>query len=95
MTPRLFVDLLRAYRAGNREEAARLQTLADPLRQAFSLSTFPSVIKHALELIGLPAGPCRKPVGPMRADSVQKLVDVLDRLRDAHYLPEAAVEVRA
>lgn len=95
VTPRLFVDLLRAYRAGNREEAARLQTLADPLRQAFSLSTFPSVIKHALELIGLPAGPCRKPVGPMRADSVQKLVDVLDRLRDAHYLPEAAVEVRA
>jgi 4-hydroxy-tetrahydrodipicolinate synthase len=95
VAPRLFVDLYRAFRAGDRAEAARLQALADPLRQAFSLSTFPSVIKEALSLIGLPAGPCRRPVGPMPADSRQKLAEVLNRLREAHYLPEAAAGVRA
>jgi len=95
VAPRLFVDLYRAFRAGDRAEAARLQALADPLRQAFNLSTFPSVIKEALRLIGLPAGPCRRPVGPMAADARQKLAEVLDRLREAHYLPEAAAGVRA
>lgn len=95
VAPRLFVDLLRAFRAGDRVEAARLQALADPLRQAFSLSTFPSVIKEALRLIGLPAGPCRRPVGPMPADARQELAKVLDRLREAHYLPETVAGARA
>jgi 4-hydroxy-tetrahydrodipicolinate synthase len=80
VAPRLFVDLYRAFRAGDRTEAARLQALADPLRQAFSLSTFPSVIKEALRLVGLPAGPCRRPVGPMPADARQKLAEVLDQI---------------
>jgi 4-hydroxy-tetrahydrodipicolinate synthase len=87
--PRLFVDLYRSFRAGDRTEAARLQALADPLRQAFSLSTFPAVIKEALRLIGLPAGPCRGPVGPMSADASQKLAEVLDGLRGAGYVSDS------
>jgi 4-hydroxy-tetrahydrodipicolinate synthase len=89
VAPRLFADLYRAFRAGDRTEAARLQALADPLRQAFNLSTFPSVIKEAMRLIGLPAGPCRRPVGPMPADARQKLAEVLDRLREAQYLSDS------
>jgi 4-hydroxy-tetrahydrodipicolinate synthase len=89
VAPRLFVDLYRAFGSGNRAEAVRLQALADPLRQAFGLSTFPSVIKEAMRLIGLPAGPCRRPVGPMPADAGQKLAEVLDRLREAHYLSDS------
>ena len=90
VAPRLFVDLLRAFREGDRDTAARLQSLADPLRQAFGLHTFPSVIKEAMQLAGLPAGPCRRPVGPMPAEARQKLAEVLDRLRAEHYLPETA-----
>jgi 4-hydroxy-tetrahydrodipicolinate synthase len=95
VAPRLFVDLLRAFRAGDREQAARLQALADPLRQAFGLHTFPAVIKEALQLIGVPAGPCRRPVGPMPPDARQKLAEVLDRLREETYVPQAAAGVRA
>jgi len=90
VTPRLFVDLLRAFRAGDHDTAARLQSLADPLRQAFSLHTFPAVIKEAMRLAGLPAGPCRRPVGPMPTEARQKLAEVLGRLREERYLPETA-----
>jgi len=92
VAPRLFVDLYRAFREGRMEEAQRLQALADPLRQAFGLHTFPSVVKTAMEMIGIPAGPCRKPVGPMPEAARAKLAAVLDKLREENYLP---VPVRA
>jgi 4-hydroxy-tetrahydrodipicolinate synthase len=95
VAPRLFVDLYRAFRAGNPAEAARLQALVDPLRQAFALHTFPAVVKEAMRMIGYPAGPCRRPVGPMPPAARQTLADVLQKLRDEHYLPEAAASVRA
>jgi 4-hydroxy-tetrahydrodipicolinate synthase len=96
VAPRLFVDLYRAFRAGNLADAARLQALVDPLRQTFALHTFPSVIKEAMAMIGYPAGPCRKPVGTMPATARKTLADVLQRLRDEHYLPpEASASVRA
>jgi 4-hydroxy-tetrahydrodipicolinate synthase len=95
VAPRLFVDLYRAFRAGNLVEAARLQALVDPLRQTFNLHTFPAVIKEAMSMIGYPAGPCRKPVGAMPPETKKILAAVLDKLRDEHYLPEAAVTVRA
>jgi 4-hydroxy-tetrahydrodipicolinate synthase len=89
VAPRLFVDLYRSFREGNAGEAARLQDLVNPLRMAFGLHTFPSVIKVAMELAGLPAGPCRKPVGPMPPQARADLSRVIDRLREENYLPEA------
>lgn len=89
VAPRLLVDLYRAFREGNGDEAARLQDLVNPLRMAFGLHTFPSVIKVAMELAGLPAGPCRKPVGPMPPQARTELSRVMDRLREENCLPEA------
>jgi 4-hydroxy-tetrahydrodipicolinate synthase len=88
VAPRLFVDLYRAFRDGRLQEATRLQGLVDPLRQAFALHTFPAVVKEAMALVGLPAGPCRRPVGPMPAAARVQLAAVLDRLRAEHYLPQ-------
>jgi 4-hydroxy-tetrahydrodipicolinate synthase len=87
VAPKLFVDLYHAHRAGNREEAVRLQGLIDPLRQSFGLHTFPSVIKTAMEMIGTPAGPCRKPVGPMPVAARAQLGAVLAKLEAENYLP--------
>jgi 4-hydroxy-tetrahydrodipicolinate synthase len=95
VAPKLFTDLYRTFCAGDLDEAARLQTLVDPLRQSFGLHTFPAVIKEAMSMIGYPAGPCRKPVGPMPPDARKKLAAVLDTLRTENYLPEAAASVRA
>jgi len=95
VSPRLFVDLHRAFRAGNLEEAARLQALVDPLRQSFALHTFPSVVKEAMAMAGFPAGPCRRPVGPMPEAARQKLRAVLEHLKEEHYLPQAPVSMTA
>jgi 4-hydroxy-tetrahydrodipicolinate synthase len=87
VVPRAFVDLYNAYQAGNLEEAARLQALVEPLRRAFSLATFPSVVKEAMNMSGMHAGRCRRPVGPMPEEARVKLAAVLEKLREAHYLP--------
>jgi 4-hydroxy-tetrahydrodipicolinate synthase len=87
VAPRLFVDLCRAFREGKLDEAARLQALVNPLRMAFGLHTFPSVIKEAMQLAGLPGGKCRKPVGAMPPQARAKLAEVIEQLREQNYLP--------
>lgn len=89
VAPRVFVDLYRAFRNSNTAEAARLQALAEPLRQAFGLHTFPSVMKEAMSLIGFPAGLCRRPVRAMPPQARDKLLPILRQLREEGYLPEA------
>jgi 4-hydroxy-tetrahydrodipicolinate synthase len=86
LVPRAFVDLYNAYQAGNLEEAARLQALVEPLRQAFSLGTFPSVVKEAMNMAGMKAGRSRRPVGPLAEEARVRLAAVLDKLRAARYL---------
>ena len=93
VAPRLFVDLYAAFREGNREKAARLQALADELGLTLALHTFPAVVKEAMQMAGLPAGPCRKPVGPVPPEVRQKVAGVLARLRGAGYLSNAAQAV--
>lgn len=85
--PRAFVELYQAYQAGDLEQAARLQALVEPLRRAFSLGTFPSVIKEAMALAGLPAGRCRRPVGPVSDQARRELSAVLGKLRAEGFLP--------
>jgi len=86
IAPQLFVSLYRAIREGNRLEAAHLQALASDLQDVVPLHTFPSVIKEAMNIAGLPAGICRKPVGPMPAAARSQLFDFLHQtgLATAH-----------
>ncbi len=90
VAPRAFVDLYNAHQAGNLEEAARLQALVEPLRRAFGLATFPSVVKEAMSMSGMPVGRCRRPVGAMPEEARGKLASVLEKLREEHYLAESA-----
>lgn len=88
--PRAFVDLYEAYRAGDMEKAVRLQALVEPLRKAFGLATFPSVVKEAMNMAGMPGGQCRRPVGPMPTAARVKLAAILDKLKEEGYLPTMA-----
>jgi len=88
VAPRAFVELYRAYQAGELERAARLQALVEPLRRAFSLATFPSVIKEAMAMAGVPAGRCRRPVGPASDQARRELSVIIAKLRDEGLLPE-------
>lgn len=74
---RLLVRLYTACKAGDIEAARSAQNELMPLREAFALGTFPSVIKEALLMTGLDVGPCRRPVGPLNGEARERLRRVL------------------
>jgi 4-hydroxy-tetrahydrodipicolinate synthase len=90
VAPRLFVELYRAWREGRGEEAGRLQQSVGELYATLSLHTFPGVVKEAMRMAGLPAGPCRKPVGFMPPEAREKVAAALARLAEEGLLPMEA-----
>ncbi|MBN1137146.1 MAG: 4-hydroxy-tetrahydrodipicolinate synthase [Anaerolineae bacterium] len=77
--PRLAVGIYEAVRAGELGKARELQRKLAPLRTAFGLGTFPVVVKEAMHLLGLPAGPARRPVGPLTEAMRAQLTSVLEQ----------------
>jgi 4-hydroxy-tetrahydrodipicolinate synthase len=76
--PDLAVGIYEAVQAGNLDRARVLQERVLPVRLAFGLATFPVVVKEAMAMIGQPAGPARRPVGPMSTEARTKLRKVLE-----------------
>jgi len=81
VVPRLVVQIYDRFLSGDLEGARRAQERLAPLRQAFRLGTFPVVVKEAVDLIGLAAGPARRPVGRISQDARQELARVLRDLQ--------------
>jgi len=79
VAPRLIVDLYDAVKAGNIDLARELQFKLLPIRRAFTMGTFPVVIKEALNLIGLPAGPARRPIQPLSSEKKEELKSVMKK----------------
>ena len=77
VAPRLCVDIYEKYMAGDLKGALEAQFNLAPLRSAFTIGTFPAVIKESLTLLGIEAGPCMEPVGPMTHEEREKLRKVL------------------
>ena len=77
---RLIVSIYEHYISGNLDAAREAQSALAPLRAAFSLGTFPAVIKEALGMTGLDVGPARKPVGPLSENNRAQLREVLNTL---------------
>lgn len=75
--PDLVVSIYERFVAGDMEAARAAQEALAPLRLAFSWGTFPVVIKEALDLMGMEAGPARAPVGPMSEAKRAQLREVL------------------
>jgi 4-hydroxy-tetrahydrodipicolinate synthase len=90
LAPKAYVDLFNAYQAGDLEEATRVQTLVDMLAKALTLGTFPVVVKEAMHMAGMPVGACRRPAGPLKEEARRQLSTLLERLREAGYLPSYA-----
>lgn len=84
VVPALVVRIYKSFMAGNAAAAQQSQEELAPLRQAFSWGTFPVVIKEALNLMGLEAGPARPPVGPLSPEKREQLAEVLRRMGALH-----------
>jgi len=65
VAPELAVGIWERVRVGDWAAAQALQRQLAPVRMAFGLGTFPVVIKEAMAMLGLPAGPTRRPVGAL------------------------------
>lgn len=77
VVPALVASIYDRFVAGDIEGARQAQDALAPLRLAFAWGTFPVVVKAALNLMGLQAGPARGPVGPMQPEKREDLVRVL------------------
>ena len=80
VVPRLFVELYEAVQMGDYGQAQAIQLKTFPLRKAFALGTFPSVVKEAMNLLGHRAGPTRAPVGGLDDDGRESLKQILSDL---------------
>ena len=77
VAPRLCADIYDKFVAGDLKGSLEAQFKLAPLRIAFNLGTFPAVIKESLNMLGLDAGPCMEPVGPLTGDEKANLRKVL------------------
>ena len=77
VVPALVVEIYEAFQAGDRAAALAAQEKLMPLRSAFSLGTFPVVVKDALAMMGIPAGPARSPLSSLTGPARDQLRQVL------------------
>jgi len=77
VAPDLVVGIYNAFQAGDLALALELQRRLEPLRRAFTLGSLPVVVKDAMELMGLPAGPCRAPIQSLTGEPRQELIAIL------------------
>jgi len=80
VAPKLVVEIYEAYIKGDLEKARKAQYRLAPLRRAFSLGSFPVVIKDALNLIGIDVGLAREPIKSLPEAKKQELRRVLQQL---------------
>ncbi len=74
---KMVLGIYDAVHNGEYEKAKELQRKLAPIRIAFGLGSFPVVMKEALNMIGLPAGKCRKPILPINEDAKAELKKIL------------------
>ncbi len=77
VAPDIVMGIYNSFMAGDHEKAKEYQRKLAPLRRAFSLGTFPVVVKDAMELMGLPAGPCRAPITSLTGKPREELIAIL------------------
>ena len=73
----IVIGIYKEFIAGNLESAWKYQERLTPLREFFSQGTFPVTVKEAMTLQGLPAGPCRRPVGSISEEKRNRLREIL------------------
>jgi 4-hydroxy-tetrahydrodipicolinate synthase len=77
IAPALCVGIYQRFVAGDMAEARRLQDRLAPIRLALTLGTGNGAVKEALALLGVPAGPNRRPIGSLPAEKREQLKKVL------------------
>jgi 4-hydroxy-tetrahydrodipicolinate synthase len=80
VVPDLVVEIYEALLAGDAAKSLAAQRRLAPLRRAFSLGTFPVVVKEALFMMGICSARALAPVGPLAEEKRASLRAVLEGL---------------
>jgi len=80
IAPRICADIYDKYIAGDIEGSLTAQNKIMPLRLAFTLGSFPTVLKEGLKLMGIDAGPSMGPVGVMSEGNRNELKSILRQI---------------
>ena len=80
IVPRLVVSIYELYQQGDYQAALEAQFKLAPLRNAFSLGSFPVIMKEALKLRGIDMGNTLKPIKPLTAEAREKLWQILEEI---------------
>lgn len=78
IAPKLLVEIYETFMKGDIAASKAAQLKLNPVRMSLTLGTAPGGVKAALQLLGLPIGPCRSPVAPLPADKLQKMRAALE-----------------
>jgi 4-hydroxy-tetrahydrodipicolinate synthase len=81
VAPHLVAEIYDRYVAGDLQGSLEAQYRLAPLRMAFSLGSFPAVIKESLQLLGIRVGPCMEPIARMGEKDRQRLRDILREMK--------------
>jgi len=79
LLPKQVCDLVNNILEGNLSKAREIHYNLMPIFKAAFLETNPIPIKTAMNLVGLPAGPCRPPLCEMSQQNLDKLKSVIKR----------------
>jgi 4-hydroxy-tetrahydrodipicolinate synthase len=81
VVPEYAVNIYKSVQSHDFATALKLQNDLYPLRKAYSMGTFPSVLKEALKLMGIDVGLPRKPIMPFDERQKEILKDILKTMR--------------
>ena len=81
VAPKLVSSIYEKFIEGDLTGALEAQYELAPLRMAFSLGTFPVIIKDALNIIGINVGEAVLPVKSISIEKMQTLRNILDGLK--------------
>ncbi len=80
IVPELVVSIYELYQKGEYLASLEAQFKLAPLRNAFSLGSFPVIMKEALKLRGIDMGITLKPIRPLTAEAREKLRKILEEI---------------
>lgn len=98
IVPRFMTQLVSAVNQGNPDEARRVQKALEPLLDLVVVTTTeqtpfgpvacrarnPLPVKTMMQLLGMPSGPCRQPLGKMTRQGLDRIVTTLQQVQADH-----------
>ncbi len=77
VAPELVVKIYESFLKGDLKSSLEAQKQLVPLRRAFSMATFPQVVKECLKIRNIDVGDARSPVAALASDKRRKLAEIV------------------